>query len=65
MLEYICSQCNVSGEAKIFDMKVLSIIYRPKHENFQALIMIICKRCSNIVNSSFESFDAKIGKHGN
>ncbi|MFA6600239.1 MAG: hypothetical protein WC352_02015 [Candidatus Omnitrophota bacterium] len=42
--------------------KILSIMYRPKHENIQAFKQIKCPKCHNLVTIIFETLDGKMVK---
>ena len=42
--------------------KILSIMYRPKHENIQAFKQIKCPKCHNLVTIIFETLDGSVAK---
>jgi hypothetical protein len=54
---YTCSSCNWSGDETKFTTKILSIIYRPKHNNIQAFKQIKCPSCNNLITIIFETLD--------
>jgi DNA-directed RNA polymerase subunit RPC12/RpoP len=60
---YSCSVCNWAGEEGRFQVKVLSIMYRPKYENIQAFKQVKCPRCSNLVTIIFETLDCSAKKN--
>ena len=57
---YTCSQCSWSGSEDNFVTKILSIMYRPKHENIQAFKQIKCPKCHNLVTIIFHTLDCGI-----
>lgn len=59
---YTCSNCHWSGDESHFEVKLLSIMYRPKHENIQAFRQIKCPKCANLVTIIFETLDAEMRK---
>ena len=59
---YTCSSCQWSGDEAHFATKILSIMYRPKHENIQAFKQIKCPKCHNLVTIIFETLDGSIVK---
>jgi len=60
--QYTCSSCEHSGDESRFITKVLSIMYRPKHDNIQAFKQIKCPKCSNLVTIIFETLDGTLAK---
>jgi len=60
---YTCSSCSWSGDESRFTTKILSIIYRPKHNNIQAFKQIKCPNCNNLVTIIFETLDGSV-THG-
>ena len=52
---YACSACQWSGEENKFVTKILSIMYRPRHENIQAFKQIKCPKCQSLVTIIFET----------
>ena len=61
--KYTCSACDWSGNEGMFKTKILSIIYRPKHNNIQAFKQIKCPKCNNLVTIVFETLDGTLA-HG-
>jgi len=59
---YSCSSCQWSGNEASFVTKILSIMYRPKHDNIQAFKQIKCPKCHNLVTIVFETLDGSIAK---
>ena len=59
---YACSACQWSGEENKFVTKVLSIMYRSKHDNIQAFKQIKCPKCNNLVTIIFETLDGPVAK---
>ena len=59
---YVCQACQWSGSENTFVTKVLSIMYRPKHDNIQAFKQIKCPKCHNLVTIIFETLDGTIVK---
>ncbi len=59
---YQCQSCSYSGDEAHFDTKILSIMYRPKHDNVQAFKQIKCPQCHNLVTIIFETLDGSIAK---
>ena len=59
---HTCSSCQWSGDETHFITKILSIMYRPKHENIQAFKQIKCPKCHNLVTIIFETLDGSIAK---
>jgi len=59
---YTCSCCNWAGNESSFVTKILSIMYRPKHENIQAFKQIKCPKCHNLVTIVFETLDGSVAK---
>ncbi|MDD5085067.1 MAG: hypothetical protein PHE61_03370 [Candidatus Omnitrophica bacterium] len=57
---YTCSACEWTGEESSFVTKVLSIMYRPKHDNIQAFKQIKCPKCNNLVTIVFETLDSSM-----
>ena len=52
---YTCSGCHWAGDESQFQTKILSIMYRPKHENIQAFKQIKCPKCQSLVTIIFET----------
>lgn len=59
---YACTSCQWSGEEAKFSTKILSIMYRPKHDNIQAFKQIKCPRCHSLVTIVFETLDGAVPK---
>ena len=59
---YNCPACQWSGSEASFVTKILSIMYRPKHDNIQAFKQIKCPKCHNLVTIIFETLDGTIVK---
>ena len=59
---YVCSSCQWQGDEAKFSTKILSIMYRPKHENIQAFKQIKCPKCHNLVTIVFETLDGTLAK---
>ena len=59
---YTCTSCHWSGDETHFMAKILSIMYRPKHDNIQAFKQIKCPKCHNLVTIIFETLDGSIVK---
>ena len=59
---YSCSSCQWSGDESKFSTKILSIMYRPKHENIQAFKQIKCPKCRSLVTIVFETLDGTLAK---
>jgi len=59
---YSCPACQWSGSEASFVTKILSIMYRPKHDNIQAFKQIKCPKCHNLVTIIFETLDGTIVK---
>lgn len=59
---YVCPACQWSGSETHFVTKILSIMYRPKHDNIQAFKQIKCPKCQNLVTIIFETLDGTIVK---
>lgn len=59
---YACQSCNYSGAEDHFDTKILSIMYRPKHDNIQAFKQIKCPKCHSLVTIVYETLDGSIAK---
>ncbi|HCM42411.1 MAG TPA: hypothetical protein DIS66_03755 [Candidatus Omnitrophica bacterium] len=59
---YQCQSCQYSGDESHFETKILSIMYRPKHDNVQAFKQIKCPQCHNLVTIIFETLDGSIAK---
>jgi len=59
---YVCQACQWSGGENTFVTKILSIMYRPKHDNIQAFKQIKCPKCHNLVTIIFETLDGTIVK---
>ena len=59
---YNCPACQWSGNEASFVTKILSIMYRPKHDNIQAFKQIKCPKCHNLVTIIFETLDGTIVK---
>ncbi len=59
---YVCSTCQWAGEETKFSTKILSIMYRPKHDNIQAFKQIKCPKCHNLVTIVFETLDGSLAK---
>ena len=59
---YVCSTCQWSGEETKFSAKILSIMYRPKHDNIQAFKQIKWPKCHNLVTIVFETLDGTLAK---
>ena len=59
---YTCTSCHWSGDEANFITKILSIMYRPKHENIQAFKQIKCPKCHNLVTIIFETLDGTLAK---
>ena len=59
---YNCSSCHWSGDESQFSTKILSIMYRPKHENIQAFKQIKCPKCRALVTIVFETLDGTLAK---
>ncbi len=59
---YTCSSCSWSGNESSFVTKILSIMYRPKHDNIQAFKQIKCPKCHNLVTIIFETLDGSVAK---
>lgn len=59
---YVCSACQWSGEENKFVTKILSIMYRSKHDNIQAFKQIKCPKCNNLVTIIFETLDGPVAK---
>ena len=57
---YACSACQWSGEENKFVTKILSIMYRSKHDNIQAFKQIKCPHCHNLVTIIFETLDSSL-----
>ncbi len=57
---YTCSSCEWTGDESRFVTRVLSIMYRPKHENIQAFKQIKCPKCNNLVTIIFETLDSSL-----
>lgn len=60
--KYTCSSCELNGDESKFITKVLSIMYRPKHDNIQAFKQIKCPKCNNLVTIIFETLDGSMAK---
>lgn len=56
---FTCSSCQWSGCENHFITKILSIMYRPKHDNIQAFKQIKCPKCQNLVTIIFETLDCE------
>ena len=52
---YTCSGCHWAGDEGQFLTKILSIMYRPRHENIQAFKQIKCPKCQSLVTIIFET----------
>ncbi len=61
--QYNCTSCDWAGDESKFKTKILSIIYRPKHNNIQAFKQIKCPNCNNLVTIIFETLDGTVA-HG-
>ena len=59
---YTCSACQWTGDESRFATKILSIMYRPKHENIQAFKQIKCPKCRSLVTIVFETLDGTVAK---
>lgn len=59
---YTCSSCSWSGNESSFVTKILSIMYRPKHDNIQAFKQVKCPKCHNLVTIIFETLDGSVAK---
>ena len=59
---YKCSACEWKGDESRFVTKVLSIMYRSKHDNIQAFKQIKCPKCNNLVTIIFETLDGTVTK---
>jgi len=59
---YTCSSCQWAGNEAQFETKILSIMYRPKHDNIQAFKQIKCPKCHNLVTIIFETLDGTLAK---
>jgi len=59
---YTCNSCQWSGEENQFATKILSIMYRPKHDNIQAFKQIKCPKCNSLITIVFETLDGTIAK---
>lgn len=59
---YQCQSCAFAGDEQAFETKILSIMYRPKHDNIQAFKQIKCPKCHNLVTIVFETLDGSIAK---
>ncbi|MFZ5801902.1 MAG: hypothetical protein ACOY3K_02160 [Candidatus Omnitrophota bacterium] len=57
---YNCSTCGWSGNEAQAVAKILSIMYRPKHDSIQAFKQIKCPKCHNLVTIIFETLDGTI-----
>ena len=57
---YVCSSCQWTGDESKFSTKILSIMYRPKHDNIQAFKQIKCPKCHNLVTIVFETLDGTL-----
>ena len=60
--KYLCSSCQWNGEESSFLTKILSIMYRSKHDNIQAFKQIKCPKCHNLVTIIFETLDGAVPK---
>lgn len=52
---YQCQSCQFNGPEDDFNTKLLSIMYRPKHDNFQSFRQVKCPKCDNLVTIIFET----------
>ncbi|MBI1977521.1 MAG: hypothetical protein HYS55_02090 [Candidatus Omnitrophica bacterium] len=59
---YTCSACQWTGDEEKFSTKILSIMYRPKHDNIQAFKQIKCPKCRSLVTIVFETLDGTLAK---
>lgn len=57
---YQCPNCNWNGSETQFITRILSIMYRPKHDNIQAFKQIKCPECHNLVTIIFETLDGSL-----
>lgn len=52
---YKCSGCSWESSEKLFEVKILSIMYRPKTDTIQSFKQIKCPKCHSLVNIIFEN----------
>ena len=57
---YSCPACQCEGDESKFTSKILSIMYRPKHDNIQAFKQIKCPKCRSLVTIVFETLDGTL-----
>lgn len=56
---FSCRECKLTGEENRFVVKIISIMYRPKHENIQAFKSIKCPNCHQLVTIIYETLDCE------
>lgn len=60
--KYTCGSCRWDGGQDRFTLKLLSIMFRWKHDSFQAFYQIICPKCQNLVTIIFNTMDASVNR---
>lgn len=52
---YTCSACQLKAHEDVFIVKVISILWREKHETIQAYKQVRCPQCMALVTIIFET----------